>query len=327
MFHPTLRDVAADAGVSHMTVSRVLRDVSVVSQKTAARVKASIARLGYRPDPALSSLAHRRRRISRVKEAGEDIVFFDCDRSDYTKEVAAAAVAEAAWFGHKMQVLPMPKSPEERRALSRKLINRGVEGVIIGSAPEVFDFTDWEWDKLSAVAVGILPHRPAIHAVSVEYFEGFLTAESGLRQAGERPGLCLRASLNVRSGKRWTGANLSCSWLPPPLIFKDDQDLQKRVSGWRKRHGVTFVLTLEFPHEPVFRAAGLKVGYLGNYDAPPGAAHLSIDTVDLGREATRLLHRALLQRDFGPPRSPQIVGLRARWIPAADMQQPHPLRP
>ena len=46
---PSIRDVAADAGVSYQTVSRVLNGSLSVSADTRQRVKDSIARLGYRP--------------------------------------------------------------------------------------------------------------------------------------------------------------------------------------------------------------------------------------------------------------------------------------
>ena len=54
---PTLRDVAELCGVSHITVSRVVRGRHVVRAETAARVEAAIKEVGYKPDPALSALA------------------------------------------------------------------------------------------------------------------------------------------------------------------------------------------------------------------------------------------------------------------------------
>ena len=47
---PTMRDVAAAAGVSVKTVSRVVNDEAAVRDIVADRVRAAIATLGYRPD-------------------------------------------------------------------------------------------------------------------------------------------------------------------------------------------------------------------------------------------------------------------------------------
>ncbi len=54
---PTVADVAKRAGVSPMTVSRVVNDEPVVREKTRAKVAAAIAELGYVPNAAARSLA------------------------------------------------------------------------------------------------------------------------------------------------------------------------------------------------------------------------------------------------------------------------------
>lgn len=57
---PTIRDVSRLAGVSRMTVSRVLSDPDLVLPATRERVSKAIADLGYVPDRAAGSLASRR---------------------------------------------------------------------------------------------------------------------------------------------------------------------------------------------------------------------------------------------------------------------------
>ena len=54
---PSIRDVAALAGVSYQTVSRVLNEPGLVRPETLAKVQAAIAELGYRPSRAARSLA------------------------------------------------------------------------------------------------------------------------------------------------------------------------------------------------------------------------------------------------------------------------------
>jgi LacI family gluconate utilization system Gnt-I transcriptional repressor len=57
---PTIRDVSRLAGVSRMTVSRVVRELGVVSPDTRERVHRAIADLGYVPDRAAGSLGSHR---------------------------------------------------------------------------------------------------------------------------------------------------------------------------------------------------------------------------------------------------------------------------
>ena len=56
----TIRDVAALAGVSHQTVSRVINQNERVSPATQARVKQAIAELGYRPNAIARYMAKGR---------------------------------------------------------------------------------------------------------------------------------------------------------------------------------------------------------------------------------------------------------------------------
>src|ERR1700730_10161349 len=53
---PTIRDVAALAGVSLETVSRVINGETAVSAKVRARVQAAVDRLGYQRNLTASSL-------------------------------------------------------------------------------------------------------------------------------------------------------------------------------------------------------------------------------------------------------------------------------
>src|ERR1700739_2062887 len=59
----TIKDVAAKAGVSYPTVSRVVKGSPHVKSATRARVTEAMADLRYRPNVAARHLASRRSRI------------------------------------------------------------------------------------------------------------------------------------------------------------------------------------------------------------------------------------------------------------------------
>ncbi|MHC3000495.1 helix-turn-helix transcriptional regulator [Microbacterium sp. HJ5] len=56
---PTIYDVALLAGVSHMTVSRVINGGEYVRQQTSEKVLAAIRELNYSPNQAAQDLARR----------------------------------------------------------------------------------------------------------------------------------------------------------------------------------------------------------------------------------------------------------------------------
>ena len=58
-----LKDVAARAGVSLMTVSKVLRDARDVSQQTKSRIRQIAEEMGYVPDALARGLRTRRTKL------------------------------------------------------------------------------------------------------------------------------------------------------------------------------------------------------------------------------------------------------------------------
>ncbi|MDF7823642.1 LacI family DNA-binding transcriptional regulator [Pontiellaceae bacterium B12227] len=56
----TLRDIAKELDISHVTVSLALRDHPRISEATRAKVKKKAEEMGYHPDPMLSALSHYR---------------------------------------------------------------------------------------------------------------------------------------------------------------------------------------------------------------------------------------------------------------------------
>ena len=73
---PTLRDVAREARVSIMTVSRVINDVPGVGPITALRVLAAIEKLGYHPDFAARALRGRSSRTIALMVADVSNPFY-----------------------------------------------------------------------------------------------------------------------------------------------------------------------------------------------------------------------------------------------------------
>lgn len=63
---PTIREVAREAGVSAMTVSRVLTGRGYVAEQTATRVRAAFEQLQYRPNSAARLLRGRRSHLVGV---------------------------------------------------------------------------------------------------------------------------------------------------------------------------------------------------------------------------------------------------------------------
>ena len=76
----TIKHVAADAGVSLQTVSRVVNKEPNVRAETAERVQASIARLGYVPSLAAQRMGGSRSRQSATVRSRSLSATIRCER-------------------------------------------------------------------------------------------------------------------------------------------------------------------------------------------------------------------------------------------------------
>lgn len=92
-----IREVAARAGVSYMTVSRVVRGVSAVRPETRTRVQAAIDELGYQPSPGARSLRNGRTNTLRLLF---DTLHGRFMSNPFQDDVVAGAVDAATRLGY-----------------------------------------------------------------------------------------------------------------------------------------------------------------------------------------------------------------------------------
>ena len=121
---PVMADVAAMAGVSHQTVSRVLNDHPYVTPETRERVTRAIAELGYRRNPAARALATRRSRVLGVVTTGAS-QFGPANTLLGMEEQARAS-------GYFVCLVSLPQvDREEMRGALEHLCEAGVDGVVV----------------------------------------------------------------------------------------------------------------------------------------------------------------------------------------------------
>lgn len=121
---PAISDVAAVAGVSHMTVSRVINGSGSVRAETRRRVLEAIERLGYRPNSLARGLATGRSRTLGV--VALDSVLYGPASTLFGIESAA----REAGYGVSVASVGAPEYPLILSAIEG-LRNQGVEGVVV----------------------------------------------------------------------------------------------------------------------------------------------------------------------------------------------------
>ena len=158
----TMADVAAAAGVSLKSVSRVINNEPHVSAKLRAKVEVAIAALDYEPDPAARSLAG-----ARSFTIG---VLFDNPSPHYTMKVQTGAYRACFEQKHHLRIDNLDStsaSGDLARQLSALLRHGRVDGFVLTPPltdnPMVLDFLEARQIRYSRIAPVLDPGRsPAV---------------------------------------------------------------------------------------------------------------------------------------------------------------------
>jgi len=157
--HPTIRDVARQAGVSHQTVSRVINGSDDVLPETRALVEAAIAKMGYRPSAIARSMA---------RGQTHTLACISPNLTDYTfASLIEGAEAEARQHEYFM-LSSSARDPQAFRALIDELVgHRRVDGLII-----INPYSDQRFqhipENFPVVFVGARSHEQHIPSVSLD---------------------------------------------------------------------------------------------------------------------------------------------------------------
>lgn len=120
---PTIRDVAARAGVTDMTVSRVLNRSGPVSEAVRLRVERAIDELGYFPSRIARGLRSRRTRIIAL-------IVSDVTNPFFTTIVRGVEDA-ASDRDHLVMICNTDESEEEEIRYMEMLAGQNVDGVLL----------------------------------------------------------------------------------------------------------------------------------------------------------------------------------------------------
>ncbi len=177
---PTLHDVAAKAGVSIKTVSRVVNAEPFVSDETAAKVNKAIKELGYQQDMIASSLKRER------QSATIGLVVADVANPFYS-QVTRTIESQALRAGHLLITVSSDEDPKRERDVIDRLIQRRVDGLILASARRDHRFLKRETELFTSIVfLDRPPVRLAADAVLLDNYRGARMAVDHLLAAGHR---------------------------------------------------------------------------------------------------------------------------------------------
>jgi DNA-binding LacI/PurR family transcriptional regulator len=174
----TLREVAARAGVSVMTVSNVVRGYRHVSATTRERVQAAIEELGYRPNLSGRSLATGRSSVLAL--AVPDL------RRPYFAELAHVFARVSTARGYRLLLEETGGTSEGERSVLRDLEAGIVDGVVLHPQALTAAELDGLRRDTPLVFLGEDPRPPAADQVAIDNVAAAEDAVAHLVALGRR---------------------------------------------------------------------------------------------------------------------------------------------
>lgn len=260
----TIDEVAALAGVSPMTVSRVINGQSKVRDATRERVMRAVRELDYTPNLAASSLAaaqHTRVALIYTNPSGAYLrellvgLLRVASRTaiqlvvDYWDDLDAESERKAARaLGARVDGVILPPPLCESHAAVTELVKAGVPVVAIASGRFSDEISCVRIDDFRAgkemaehlirqghTRIGFIRGRSDLSASSRRY-DGFVTAlhEAGLEV---EPGLVQQGDYTYRSGLVAT-EKLLAHRKPPTAIFASNDDMGAAAISVAHRRGL-----------------------------------------------------------------------------------------
>jgi len=230
---PTLRQIAALAGVSSMTVSRAIVGRGRIAEATRQRIVQLAQEHGYIPDPEITKLMHHLRG-RRTRGFQSLIVGLSTRQADdpevYFRMISRGAKARLAERGYGFDHMHISPNPADWTGLQRTLKSRGVEGILILPQAAPIDLTQLlDWRQFCVVAASASATLPGAHRVTPHHFSNMLLMCRTLTQQGHRRiGLVIASDHDRRTehgftaGVTWHGLNEGTYFVPPYISTQSD---------------------------------------------------------------------------------------------------------
>ncbi|MBT9486232.1 MAG: LacI family DNA-binding transcriptional regulator [Rubrivivax sp.] len=174
----TLEMVAAAAGVSPSTVSRILNGTAVVSDDKRAAVDEAVARLGFVPNPMARGLAGGRTLSIGVVTQAIDSPFYGGALRGVEEELSRAGYSPLFVSGHW-------NAAHEARCIET-LRSRRVDGIIVLTGRLSDAALAAHAQNLPVVVTGRNMKAPGLYALHFDNFEGGRLATHHLLSLGHR---------------------------------------------------------------------------------------------------------------------------------------------
>lgn len=322
--NPTMADVAREAGVSAMTVSRTLKGSGLVTDETREKILTAVDRLGYVLDLTAGSL-------SSQKSGFIMVLIPSVNNSNFSETVhGITEILDSA--GKQVLLGYTGYDPQREEQLIETMLQRRPEGIIVTGG----EHSDRARQMLEKTAIPVIeiwdmPKRPINHVVGFSnaatiedmmarlMFRGYRNiAYIGGEHCSDSRGLDRRRGYeNAIRALGLPKSHVVAVGKPPISIRQGGAAVLQLIQEWPEVEAVVCVsdllavgVIMECHRQGWAVPWRLAVAGFGDFEISrycwPSITTVSLNCTDAGQRAGRLMLRAIAGRDSGQPLSPQI---------------------
>jgi len=328
-----MRDLAALAGVSVMTVSRSLRNSPKISEATRKKVQQIAKEQGYRVNPLVSAqMASIRARRFIKYEATIGLLIFTPQDGPWVgaRKVIDGVLSASEAMGFSCDVFDLGKEDLSGDGLNRMIKARGIQGII--EAPMLTGLSHYGIDFEDLIVVssnpGSLPQT--FHRVCPDHYGNMDMLLRKLYEHGfRRPGLMVPQDLDSRFNHLWTSRFLAFQQterlgkVPPHMPEHTHSFAVDPFKKWFNRYkpDVLILSSQELFQYQFFEKCGLKIPAdievvkININDTERGFSGINMMADVVGAECVKLLSQLLYNNEFGTPENPMSILVPGRWVP------------
>ncbi|MES2697076.1 MAG: LacI family DNA-binding transcriptional regulator [Verrucomicrobiota bacterium] len=328
----TIKDIAQAAGLSLAAVSYALRNSPKIPQKTREHVQEVARKLGYRPNPRISSLmAHIRR--AHARPASERLAFVwvhtsraRAARDPFLRDVFAGAQRRAEQGGFALEEFWTNEAGMTDQRLQQIIQARGIVGVVLSPvlSSEASLALDWDWSAFAVAVIGNVTWTPELHHAGHHHFLGMRMTLLELAQLGcSRPVALIEPTTNERAKRAWEAAFLThhpARAEGPALLRMLGMGDFPSAAAWvrRQKPDALIVSTTQLLAAPGLRKAcrDLKLPIVTLHWSDEAAGVGGIDQCydRIAGHAVDLVATQLNSNEAGVPDLPRIMLYAGRWV-------------
>lgn len=327
----TLRDIAKELGVSHVTVSKALRNQSGASEELKKRIQQKADEMGYAPDPMLSALSHYRK-TSKEKPVQAALAWINTWSSPQElrthKEFNLyweGAKASAQRFGYHLEEFNLAEIPMRR--LEGILKNRNIQGILMPSVGRTFgkELEQFDWSSFATVRFGLTVPFPPTHFVTSAQMMNTMYSFERVHQLGyQRIGFVCEywEKRFFEVGYSWAQKKIPEQYRLPPLLMNADNDFdqeQHQLKDWIVHNKPDAILTDNSEVPQMLKNLGYRIPEdIGlattSVDDTPIDAGIDQRPFEIGRAAIRILTALIAERSFGLPECLNETLVEGQWV-------------